>query len=803
MEKERKRFFIILCIVLFIGTFLYFIVLSRSLADYKFFVGDRLRFKSFGSSFTSLLSNERQQIIFLLLEFGVLVFIGSILYMIYNKPKKFESGIIEITPAIRIPAPAGQGQFGSKWFMKEKDKKNVFKFNTIDFDNPKIKSLIDTGDEDIKDKIKRLKDGENIKVIEDEIKAKRKQDQEIKNKEKNEEQFLKDFSSFDEFEVDTEDFNTFFSLETELNNDFDFKEYENNENLANEFLAKKFAEEIRQKNEEELKKEKPYIPSEDKNKIFKSGGLITGFYKGKDGKSEDVYYVDKDTHSVIIGATRSGKSRCLVMQSIGNTALAGESIVVTDPKGELFAYTGEFMKKLGYEVICLDFKNAKNSSKYNLLQPIINAKNDKTEEHPDGDIELIVKYSEELANMMIKETKGENPMWTDNAKTMITGAILSLILENDDEKVQNITNVYRFINSGEGKDISAAKDNLYLYIKGLQRAKPESPIINALLGIINTPSETRGGFSTNASSATRLFTQPSIWEITHRSNVDLSKMGERKQILYFILPDQDKSYYKIVSIIVKQMYNELVKVSDKYGGRLPIRVNFYLDEFGNFAPLPDLDAMLTVAGGRGMRFNLFLQGFPQITKTYDKETTEIVKSNCETWVYLKANDTATLDEISKKLGSYTIYSNSESMNMQNSFTTSQSSSQSLQKRNLLLPEEVMAIDRPYLLVMMGNNPPAINQAPDLSKLSLNKMYGMGNEEYNNQLRMIRDRQRPILKDEEEIEYWPIFTDIKAYIDNNVDNYNTKDGTPRNKPGQISEDEIIQYIEDYIKAKDNL
>lgn len=790
---KTKKIILIGTIIIIIALNFYYVILSKSVAEYNFRAGRPLQFYSFMESFKTLITNRKQQMTFLYFD---VITILLLFFIVYNKiigVEKYKSNEIEITPAIKIPAPAGQGQFGSKWFMKDKEKEKVFKVNVVDFNNPLIAELLKTGQDDLKGKIEKLDSGEaSIVDIENIIKKERKQKKELEEKKEFEEIIKNEFDTFDISKEEKEWTKEEIEELTENEEDDYIENNEDEIKKQNELLYENIINEKREEEKENLKLEKPYSAKDDKYKLFKSGGLITGFYTEK-GK-EKIYYVDKDTHSVIIGATRSGKSRCLVMQSMYNTALAGESMVITDPKGELYAYTSEFMRKLGYEVICLDFKDAKTSSKYNLLQPIINAKNDRTPEHPNGDIETIVKFSEELANMLIKETKGENPMWTDNAKTMITGAILTLVLENDDEEVMNLTNVYRLINSGEGKDIDQKVDNLGLYIKALKRAKPESPIINAMLGVINTPSETRGGFSTNASSATRLFTQPSIYQITGKSNVDLTKMGERKQILYFILPDQDTSYYKIVSIIVKQMYNELVKVSDKFGGRLPIRVNFFLDEFGNFAPIPDIGAMLTVAGGRGMRFNLFIQGFPQITQKYDKETTEIVKSNCETWIYLKANDTETQKNISDKCGSYTIYSNSESMSIQNGNITSGSSSQSLQKRNLLLPEEVKSIDRPYLLVFFGNNDPAINIAPDISKLSANKVYGMGDEKHNNNLRVIRDRQRTPQATNEDAKYFELYSGIIIpYLNDAINPYKSLEGYQLDKPRTIGEEEYIINI----------
>ena len=448
-ERRRKLLFLVTT-VLYVIAMLYSVILSKALANYKFFVGDNLVYENFSSSLSTLFINPKQRLIFMILQGVWLIILIYLQYGILVKPKKFKSGVIEITPAIHIPAPVGQGQFGSRWFMEDinklankkptffeklfkKETKIVFGHNVIDFNNTKIKNLINTGDEDIKENIEKLNNGVSITQIEEEIKSKRNLEQNKLKELQDEEDFKAKYNDFEDFYEDNTDLYKNFDLIVEQNNQIDISEYESDANAEDELLASMWVNEIKEKNEEELKLEKPYSAKDDPNKIFKSGGLITGFYRDDTKNKEDIYFVDKDTHSVIIGATRSGKSRCLVMQSIGNTALAGESIVVTDPKGELYAYTSEFMKKLGYEVICLDFKNAKNSSKYNLLQPIINARKEVSPEQPYGDIELIVKYSEELSNMMFKETKGENPMWVDNAKSMVTGAILSLVLENDDE----------------------------------------------------------------------------------------------------------------------------------------------------------------------------------------------------------------------------------------------------------------------------------------------------------------------------------------------------------------------------------
>lgn len=791
MNKEKSKTSLIIkaYIAVSILTTLYFIVVSRAVADYKFKVGDTLKFKGLLTSFLSLLTNRKQQLVFFILELCILLILGYLLYMYLHQPKKFTSNIVEITPKIHIPAPAGEGQFGSKWFMEENEKRKVFAVNTVDLDDKRIQNLISTGDEDIRNEIDKLNKGVPITEIENEINNKNKIEKEKIEKEFFDTEYMDEFENF--IENDDEFYNGINLLAN--NEDLLFENYENSVELENEFLSKQIANEIKEKNEQELKNQKPYNPKEDKFKFFEKGGLITGYYVDEKHNKEYILYNEKDTHSVSIGMTRSGKSRCLVLQTIENVLFAGESAVVSDPKGELYTYSASLAKKLGYEVICIDFKNPKFSNKYNLLQPIINAAK-------KGDIDLAVDYSNELANMLVKETKGDNPMWTDNAKTLISGVILSLVLLNKNEEYQNMANVHRIVSMTKNTDIINSNTDCDLFIKALQKIDPSNPIINAFIGINGIAKDTYTGFSTNATSALQLFSQPSMWDMTHTTDVDITKMGERKQILYIILPDENTTYYKIAAIIVKQLYNELVKICDNvYGGRLPIRVNFILDEFGNFTAIPEFETLLTVAGGRGIRFNIFIQAFAQLVKKYDKETANTIKSNCETTIYLKAGDTDTLKEISELLGSYTIYSNSESMNIQNSLTTSSSSSQSLQKRSLLLPEEVKAIERPYLLVINGSNPPAMNIAPDISKLSINKMYGMGDESHNNKLRMIRDRKRKLMISDKKATYWDLFGEIKAYCQQNIDPTRDLDGNLLKKPRQIGTDEIISHVSKYIKG----
>ncbi|OFI05975.1 conjugal transfer protein TraG [Clostridium acetireducens DSM 10703] len=162
-----------------------------------------------------------------------------------------------------------------------------------------------------------------------------------------------------------------------------------------------------------------------------------------------------------------------------------------------------------------------------------------------------------------------------------------------------------------------------------------------------------GSFYTTALTTLRLFTNPLINSMSNVSDYDPKETGNKKRAIFIILQDEKTTYYTLASLFVSQHYAELIKSADERGGRLKNRVNFLLDEFGNFATILDFSNKLTVDDGRGIRFNLFLQSFAQFDDKYGKEVAKTIKGNCENWIYLQADDIETLEEISKKPGNYT------------------------------------------------------------------------------------------------------------------------------------------------------
>lgn len=188
--------------------------------------------------------------------------------------------------------------------------------------------------------------------------------------------------------------------------------------------------------------------------------------------------------------------------------------------------------------------------------------------------------------------------------------------------------------------------------------------------------------------------------------------------------------------------------------------------FGNFAPIPNFRSASSQFGRTedGIRFNLFLQSFAQLNQKYDENTAQNICDNTHLWCYLKTSNDTTAERISKRIGSYTCssYSESNSGNVGGS-SINKSKSMSLTQRSLLTSAEVLRINRPYLLVMYSGQNPAMTQAPDLSKWIFNRMLSLGNQEFCTKVRTIRETARYEATDVE-IKLWDIDSKMQDEIE---------------------------------------
>ena len=439
-------------------------------------------------------------------------------------------------------------------------------------------------------------------------------------------------------------------------------------------------------------------------------------------------------------------------------------MIISDPKGELFEYTSGLCQRLGYEVLTLDLKTPLKSSKYNFLQPVIDQVN-------KGDVPKAVEKCADIAESLVGEVGNREAIWVNGEKSVIKSAIMAVVMENQDHpEYQNLPNVHNFLRTmcAEGDDKKMLIDT---FLDNLEKENPNHPAIHQFGSARLAPSKTRGSFFSSAMSTLSLFVDDYIASMLSRNEIDIEKSQEHPTVIYMILPDEKTTYYTLCSLFVNQTYGKLVELADARGGRLKIRTNFILDEFGNFSAIPNFGGFLTVGGGRGIRFNLFIQSFSQLNDKYGDNVAQNIMDNCHVWTYLKTSNSTTAETISKKLGTYTTSSWSES-NSSSGGAVNRSSSMNLSQRSLLTPDEVLRIERPYLLVMLAGNNPSMNNSPDLSKWNFNNVLGLGDPAWCTQIRELREYER-LEKKIEPVKYWTINKDIEKQLEEEKEKQESK------------------------------
>lgn len=507
-------------------------------------------------------------------------------------------------------------------------------------------------------------------------------------------------------------------------------------------------------------------PIDENTEYFSQCGMVVGIKKEKWHQKETIYTIDHDSHLLCIGATRFGKTRRTLFVSAAMSALAGESQLINDIKGEVADYMTPFYKRLGYITIRYDFKEPEKSVKYNLLQPIIN-------EVKYGKLNKVEEMVADLASMMVVRTNHTAPVWPAGEQAMIELAILCVVLENvDHPQYQNLYNAYYFlaemsetavkevINTPKGQQV-IRDTKLNIFMEELRMKNPHHLALKAYAAAVSAgreAGEMTASFIKSAMQTLRPFSYESINAMTNESDFTFEDLNDKKTVIFLVFPDQKETYYKIASVFVASLYDGLSQIADKNkseqyrGGRLKRRFRFLLDEFGNMVKISGFTNMLTAGASRGILMDLFVQSYSQISEKYSQDTMQTVKDNCETTIYLHSDNYGTNEEISKRMGNYTTTSRNVSQNSRNS---GGSTSTNLIGRRLLFPDEVADIKYPYAIALTRDNP-AIPYCPDLSQWFFNDMFGTGSQEHNLKLRYLRGQSRKERDVRNELHPWDIW-----------------------------------------------
>lgn len=444
---------------------------------------------------------------------------------------------------------------------------------------------------------------------------------------------------------------------------------------------------------------------------IKQAGIVLGTPNQTDFKTAWIDADDKMT--LVVGTTGSGKTRRLVYPTIYALSHAAESMVLTDPKGEIYNRTAGYLQKKGYDIKVIDYRKPGWGNFWNAMEPVNVA-------IKRGDITEATSQAWSIANMFVYQKPGNNhggeSIWKDGAESVIAALILVVAMEATHENQRHMYSVYKMLAElGQVKTVQVGQMvkeivPLTMYMNSLPH---DHPARDAYATAALAPERTRGSFFSNVSSLLRLVADPSISYLMSRQDHRLDAVGEQKTAVYLIIPDDDKTRHPLAALYIDQTYRALVEAANKNGGRLKIRTNMIFDEFGNMPPLKDFDTKLTVSRSRGIRWTIFLQDFSQLDSAYSEKVANTIRGNCQNLVYLLTTDETTAKKISSQCGKYTVATEGSSYNV-GKHNVSRGGSYGLTGRDLLTHDEILRWPDDLALVLRAREYPAALPLPDLS-----------------------------------------------------------------------------------------
>ena len=357
-------------------------------------------------------------------------------------------------------------------------------------------------------------------------------------------------------------------------------------------------------------------------------------------KNDRLWVDNGEYHTLVIGSTGSGKTQTVVFPTVKVLARKGESMIITDPKGEIYHKTANMLKDRGYQILILNFRNPQNGNAWNPMAMPYKL-------YKEGNQDKANELLDDLAlNILYDENNKADPFWEKTAADYFSGIALGLFEDAKPDEI-NINSISLATTQGEEKFGSST------YIKEYFGEKdPNSPAAIDASSTIMAPDDTKDSILSVFKQKIKLFaSRVNLSEMLSYSDIDLESIGRKKTAVFIVIQDEKKTYHALATIFLKQVYETLIRVAAEYpNGRLPIRTNFILDEFPNMPPLKDCTTMITASRSRAIRFTIIIQNFAQLNQVYGEHDAETIRGNCGNTIYLITSELKALEEISKLCG---------------------------------------------------------------------------------------------------------------------------------------------------------
>ena len=447
-------------------------------------------------------------------------------------------------------------------------------------------------------------------------------------------------------------------------------------------------------------------------------------------------------HALVIGATGSGKTTTFIspmIQLIGATE-CGSSMILTDPKGELFDLHSKFLRERGYKVLVLDLRDTYSSSRWNPLEPIWDAYQeyleagrgvrmhlDSMDDYPDlrrmnGDAKPGERWGEwggkaytdlthcrddisvarqkiydemyedlqDLVGGLIPIQNEKDPLWERGARSIVTATCLAMLEDSADPELGMTKEKFNLFNVNKALGNS---DNNYEVLKNYFEGRdPLSQAYQLSRQVMTAPEATLGSYMSITFDKMSIFNDRGLCGLTSATDIRAEEFPFEKTALFLKIPDEKDTRHFLASLFILSTYKKLIKVATSLPGQtLPHNVYFIMDEFGNMPKIDKFGQMITVGRSRKIWFSMVVQSFVQLTNVYGKDIADIVIGNCGVKMFIGSNDTETCKMFSEMCGNMTVRTTSTSSSLGSKSGDVNVSTQT-QVRPLIYPSELQRLN---------------------------------------------------------------------------------------------------------------
>ena len=425
-------------------------------------------------------------------------------------------------------------------------------------------------------------------------------------------------------------------------------------------------------------------------------GIIVGC---KGGKKKTTAMVDTgDVHALMIGAAGVGKTAYWLYPCIEYACASGMSFLSTDTKGDVMRNYGGVAKEYGYNVSVIDLRNPTKSNGNNLLN-LVNKYMDLYKEYPN---QLAYKAKAEKYAKIISKTIilsgaesasfGQNAYFYDAAEGILTATIL-LVAEFCEPQKRHIVSVFKIIQELLAPSEKRNKNQFQELMALLPNDHKAKWFAGAAL---NASDQSMASVMSTALSRLNAFLDSELEQILcFDTEIDAEKFCSEKSAIFIIMPEEAPTTFFMISLIIQQLYREILAVADEEGGKLKNRCVFFCDEFGTLPKIQDAEMIFSASRSRRLQIVPIIQSFSQLDKNYGKEGEEIIVDNTQLTIFGGfAPNSPSAEVLSKALGTRTVLTGSV-----NKGKNDPSESLQMTERPLMSADELKAMPKGQFVVM--------------------------------------------------------------------------------------------------------